>query len=289
MRNESRRSASVAACRRWAVEGSASAVRKPVAALGESIHAAGFEMSGMRHSGIPPNPGMARMEFLLGIPSRSGRPFFVSLRRREAVFTPPHPVPLPPEGGEGTAPRMPVILSADQESEDRDAGRDGGDSFPRFGEWRGVVVLPLTPPLLPEWGGEGRGEEGERSTSARMVSTTPSRLLITSLFQKRITRQPRASNTRVRALSRATAIACWPPSTSITSLREGTAKSAMWRPMGCWRRTLTGSGIARRARQRTRSAWVAFLRRVRARRVCGLATRPPYPQPLGVGRFLRLR
>ena len=102
MGNESRRSASVAAGRRWAVEGSASVVRKPVAALRESIHAAGLAMSGMSHSLIPPNPGMARMEFLLGIPSRSGRGFFVSLRRREPVRRTHLPLsPSPLEGRRG--------------------------------------------------------------------------------------------------------------------------------------------------------------------------------------------
>ena len=136
---------------------------------------------------------------------------------------------------------------------------------------------------------------------------------MTSPFQKRMTRQPRASSMRVRAESRARALACWPPSTSITSLREGTAKSAMWRPMGCWRRTLAGSAAPRNARHRMRSASVASLRSFRARRVlartmgatlaptsrcppnlsalgvCGLEKHPPPPDPLWSFHFPRRR
>ena len=55
----------------------------------------------------------------------------------------------------------------------------------------------------------------------------------------------------------------------MTSLRDGTAKSAIWRPIGCWRRTFTGRLIARNARHRMRSASVVSLRSLRARRVFG--------------------
>ena len=62
----------------------------------------------------------------------------------------------------------------------------------RKGEAGGAACSPSP----PAWGVEGRGEEGGRSISAAMDSSMPGRLPITSLFQKRITRQPCACSNR---------------------------------------------------------------------------------------------
>src|SRR5262249_38919289 len=61
--------------------------------------------------------------------------------------------------------------------------------------------------------------------ASRIASMTPSRLSITSLFQKRRTRKPACSRMRVRRASASAASACWLPSSSTTRRRSWQMKS----------------------------------------------------------------
>ncbi len=107
----------------------------------------------------------------------------------------------------------------------------------------------------------------------KMISTTPSILERTSLFQNRITCQPCRSSQAVRQASAALS-ACWPPSISITKPCLVQAKSAMKPPIGCCRRNLyCDERRSRRADHRRRSAAVEFSRSQRAFRVGGFGRR----------------
>jgi hypothetical protein len=83
-----------------------------------------------------------------------------------------------------------------------------------------------------------------------IISSTPSRLSYTSLFETRTTRNPQASSTSDLALSRASSdgSACVTPSTSTISFPSNVTKSTTYRSMGCWRRNF------QRANRRLRSA-----------------------------------
>ena len=120
----------------------------------------------------------------------------------------------------------------------------------------------------PEGAGVGEGP-------VRMASSTPSRLSVMSLFQIRITRQPLSCNHFVLNSS-AALLACWLPSTSITRRCSMQTKSAMYGPIGGWRRILQLSKRRSRSRnQRLRSACVEFFLSFRAVRF-GILTRPRF-------------
>lgn len=88
---------------------------------------------------------------------------------------------------------------------------------------------------------------------------------MTSLFQKRSTWNPSRCKNASRVRSRA-ASKCWPPSTSTTSALSIHAKSAMYGPMGCWRRKRKPSNWrSLRTFQSLRSASVMSRRNSRAR------------------------
>ncbi len=82
-------------------------------------------------------------------------------------------------------------------------------------------------------GRRGPGRGGGDASSRRTRSKTPSKFSITSLFQNRMTRYPCAASSAERAASSTASATCWPPSSSMTNLPAGQAKSAMRRPIGC--------------------------------------------------------
>jgi hypothetical protein len=71
-----------------------------------------------------------------------------------------------------------------------------------------------------------------------VISSTPSRLSYTSVFETRTMRKPQASNASDRILSRARSngSACVTPSTSMISFPSRVTKSTTYRPIECWRR-----------------------------------------------------
>jgi len=68
-----------------------------------------------------------------------------------------------------------------------------------------------------------------------MAERTPDVFAKTSLFQKRKMRYPLEARRAVRRSS-AGLPECWPPSTSMTTLRWWLAKSAKYGPIVAWRR-----------------------------------------------------
>jgi hypothetical protein len=92
-----------------------------------------------------------------------------------------------------------------------------------------------------------------------IISSTPSKLSYTSVFDTRTTRKPNASSVRVRSASRATAafVECVVPSTSTISLPSNVTKSTTYRSIACWRRNFQPpSRRPRSARQSFASALV---------------------------------
>ena len=100
-----------------------------------------------------------------------------------------------------------------------------------------------------------RGLSGHSDRSVlSIISSTPSRLSYTSVLDTRSTRNPHASNTSDRALSRASSAGslCVTPSTSTISFPSSVTKSTMYRSIECWRRNF------HRASRRLRSACQSF-------------------------------
>jgi len=158
-------------------------------------------------------------------------------------------------GGEGGAHRV-------------SEGRVWGISSSRILQER----FPFTVTLSPQ----GRGNYGIRvkasgSSVARIVSKTPSRLFITSLFQNRRTRYPARTSISVRARSVSSRSPCWLRSSSIMSLASGHAKSTMYPSIGICRRNLREhSWRFFRHDHNSTSALVWFRRSARAKLSGGL-------------------
>jgi len=87
-----------------------------------------------------------------------------------------------------------------------------------------------------------------------IISSTPSRLSYSSIFETRTTRKPQDSNTSDLTLSRASSDgSAWvTPSTSTISFPSNVTKSTTYRSIGCWRRNF------QRASRRLRSACQSF-------------------------------
>src|SRR6266851_2339979 len=81
-------------------------------------------------------------------------------------------------------------------------------------------------------------QHGWRVLRFRITSRTPLRFSVTSIFQKRSTRQPCCSSHRVRLTSHLAIEACLPPSSSMISAASLQTKSTTYRPIGTWRRNL---------------------------------------------------
>jgi hypothetical protein len=102
-----------------------------------------------------------------------------------------------------------------------------------------------------------RGLQSHRKSNRSVpsiISSTPSRLSYTSVFETQTMWKPQASRTVDRVLSRARSevSACVTPSTSTTSLPSSVTKSTTYRSIGCWRRNF------QRASRRLRSACHSF-------------------------------
>ena len=121
---------------------------------------------------------------------------------------------------------------------------------------RGGAFLYLSPPgrgRLRSSRVRGLSVQPGRSVLS-IISSTPSRLSYTSIFETRTTRNPQASSTSDLALSRASSNGseCVTPSTSTISFPSNVTKSTTYRSMGCWRRNF------QRASRRLRSACQSF-------------------------------
>jgi hypothetical protein len=102
-----------------------------------------------------------------------------------------------------------------------------------------------------------RGLQSNRKSNRSVpsiISSTPSRLSYTSVFETRTMWKPQASSTSDRAMSRARSegSACVTPSTSAISFPSSVTKSTTYRSIGCWRRNF------QRASRRSRSACHSF-------------------------------
>jgi hypothetical protein len=121
-------------------------------------------------------------------------------------------------------------------------------------EWRRFPYLsPLGRGRLRSSRVRGLSTQSGRSVFS-IISSTPSRLSYTSIFETRTTRKPQASSTSDLALSRASSAgsACVTPSTSTISFPSSVTKSTTYRSMGSWRRNF------HRANRRLRSACQSF-------------------------------
>ena len=102
-----------------------------------------------------------------------------------------------------------------------------------------------------------RGLQSNRNSNRSVpsiISSTPSRLSYTSVFETRTMWKPQASSTSDRALSRARSegSACVTPSTSTINFPSSITKSTTYRSIGCWRRNF------QRSSRRLRSACQSF-------------------------------
>ena len=132
-------------------------------------------------------------------------------------------------------------------------------------------------------------------SSGRSVACTAAKTdsisLATSAFQNLMTKKPQASNSAVRLASYSAALACCPPSSSITNFASMQTKSAMYPPMGyCLRNLHPSSCRLRNLDQRRASAWVWLRRKFRENSLTGISVfitnvTPHLPAP-GAGPFL---
>jgi hypothetical protein len=100
-----------------------------------------------------------------------------------------------------------------------------------------------------------RGISSQPGRSVRsIISSTPSILSYTSVFETRTIWNPQLSSISDRNLSltRSEGSACVTPSTSTISFPWSVTKSTIYRSMGCWRRNF------HRASRRLRSAFQSF-------------------------------
>jgi len=113
-----------------------------------------------------------------------------------------------------------------------------------------------------------------------IVSRTPSMFSYTSTFEKRRTRNPQFSKSRVRIMSRAISSGspCAAPSTSTTSLPSIEAKSTTYRSIGCCRRNFHHA--SRRPRNRYQSLASALVCDARSARALFMNLSIPLTRPL---------
>jgi len=137
-------------------------------------------------------------------------------------------------------------------------------SPPGRGRTRSVRVRGLSIP-------EQRSRETDYDRTAlsvdSIVSSTPSIFLYMSTFEKRMTRYPKLSRSRVRLSSRRiwSGSPCVTPSTSTTTLPSNVTKSTTYLSIGCCRRNFHRSNLRPRNRyQSFASALVCDARSARA-------------------------